>query len=82
MNSQILLSRDTFRESVFKRDKYTCVICGKEAKDAHHIIDRKLFKDGSQGYFIDNGASLCSSCHIDAENWKKANINYNNNGHY
>lgn len=60
-----LLTRDEFREGVFKRDMYKCVICGDEAKDAHHIIERRLFHDG--GYYLDNGASLCSKHHIEAE---------------
>lgn len=60
-----LLTRDTFRESVFKRDNYNCIICNKPAKDAHHIIERRLFSDG--GYYIDNGASLCEEHHIEAE---------------
>lgn len=62
---QILLIRDDFREGVFKRDSYKCVICGNEAKDAHHIIERRLFSDG--GYYLDNGASLCEKHHIEAE---------------
>lgn len=57
--------RDKFRESVFKRDDHVCVVCSKPAKDAHHILERRLFPDG--GYFIDNGASLCEKCHIKAE---------------
>lgn len=61
----ILLSRDVFREGVFKRDDYKCVVCKQPAVDAHHILDRKLFDDG--GYYLDNGASLCEKCHIDAE---------------
>ncbi len=61
----ILLDRDTFRESVFKRDNHKCVICGEPAKDAHHIIERRLFSDG--GYYINNGASLCETHHILAE---------------
>lgn len=61
----MVLTRDTFRSSVFKRDNYRCVICNKKAADAHHIIERRLFDDG--GYYIDNGASLCSDCHIKAE---------------
>jgi hypothetical protein len=59
------LDRDTFRESVFKRDGHKCIVCGKEAADAHHIMERRLFPDG--GYYIDNGASLCPECHIKAE---------------
>ena len=33
-----IISRDEFREGVFKRDGHKCVICGQPAKDAHHII--------------------------------------------
>lgn len=60
-----LLTRDEFRESVFKRDLNTCVMCNGPAVDAHHIIDRKQFTDN--GYYINNGVSLCSKHHIDAE---------------
>lgn len=61
----ILLTREQFKELVFKRDGYKCLVCKEPADDAHHIIERKLFLDG--GYFIDNGASVCSDCHIKAE---------------
>lgn len=56
-----LLSRELFKEFVFKRDKYTCIFCSKQAEDAHHIIDRKLFIDG--GYYLNNGASVCHDHH-------------------
>jgi len=60
-----LLTRGDFRGAVFERDKCKCVVCGKPANDAHHILDRKLFEDG--GYYIDNGVSLCHRCHVLAE---------------
>lgn len=60
-----LLSRDDFRKAVFERDGYKCVVCGQPAKDAHHIIERRLWPNG--GYYLANGASLCSACHILAE---------------
>jgi hypothetical protein len=60
-----LMTRDQFRNAVFERDDHKCVICEDKAKDAHHIMDRRLFSDG--GYYLDNGASLCESHHIDAE---------------
>ena len=60
-----LLTRDEFRNNVFKRDNHSCVMCKKEAKDAHHIIERRLFSDG--GYYLNNGASLCEEHHILAE---------------
>ena len=65
METNVLLTRDEFRESVFKRDSHKCVICGQPAKDAHHIIERRLFTDG--GYYLNNGASLCEKHHIEAE---------------
>lgn len=60
-----LLSRDDFREQVFARDNNMCVFCGLPAVDAHHIIERRLWVDG--GYYIDNGASVCSKHHIECE---------------
>lgn len=60
-----LLSRDHFRNQVFARDGNKCVICGKPAVDAHHILERRLFPDG--GYYLGNGASLCEEHHIKAE---------------
>lgn len=60
-----LLTRDDFRQGVFARDKHRCVICGAEGKDAHHIIERRLFDN--VGYFLDNGATLCENHHILAE---------------
>lgn len=60
-----LLTRDEFRAAVFERDKNQCVICYKDAQDAHHIIERRLWDDG--GYYLDNGASLCGEHHMMAE---------------
>ena len=65
MKKQVLLTRDQFREGVFERDKHKCVMCNEPAQDAHHIIERRLWDDG--GYYLDNGASLCGTCHIQAE---------------
>lgn len=57
-----LLSRDEFRELTFKRDHHTCVFCEKPAQDAHHIVERRLWPD--QGYYLENGASVCDVHHI------------------
>lgn len=64
-----LLSRDDFRNGTFERDRFQCVVCGAPAVDAHHIIERRLFKAAHEkgGYFLDNGASLCEKHHIEAE---------------
>jgi hypothetical protein len=60
-----LLTRDAFRAGVFQRDGNLCVICKKDGQDAHHIMERRLFADG--GYYLENGATLCGQCHIEAE---------------
>lgn len=57
--------RRQFRDQVFKRDGYKCVVCGfqsspQEAEhelDAHHITPRESFPNG--GYVKENGVSLC-----------------------
>lgn len=60
-----LLTRDEFRENCLSRDKGLCVVCGEKGVDVHHIIERRLFPDG--GYYMGNGATLCSECHLKAE---------------
>src|SRR5258706_10285308 len=71
-NQSELLDRDTFRESVLRRDGYKCVVCGRlDPLDAHHIVERRLWEDG--GYYMQNGATLCDDrggsigCHKRAE---------------
>lgn len=63
--AELLLTRDAFREGVFARDRYKCVVCGEPAVDAHHLIERRLWDDG--GYYLSNGVSLCSEHHLAAE---------------
>jgi hypothetical protein len=60
-----LLSREQFRNAVFSRDGGLCVVCKAEAKDAHHLLERRLWPDG--GYYLENGVSLCSEHHLQAE---------------
>ncbi len=72
--------RKEFKESVFERDNYTCVICGhgpfsdlaEQEFDTHHITDRSEMPNG--GYVRENGITLCKesnsseeSCHMKAE---------------
>lgn len=65
--------RQNFRDTCFKRDKYSCVMCGFKSSlehalqdlDCHHVTDRSLLPQG--GYVAANGISLCSSCHEKAE---------------
>lgn len=63
--------RETFRNSVFKRDKNTCKVCDKkhintDELDAHHITDRSEMPNG--GYVKENGISVCKEdCHFKVE---------------
>jgi predicted restriction endonuclease len=60
-----LLTREQFRDKVFKRDKFHCIFCSSTQISAHHILDRKLFSNG--GYYLDNGASVCDEHHWSCE---------------
>jgi hypothetical protein len=65
-----LLSRSEFRQQTLARNGGVCVAprCMSLAVDAHHILNRRLFTgDAEGGYFLENGAGLCSSHHLDAE---------------
>ena len=71
--------RDTFRTSVFQRDKNTCQVCYKihdnvDTLDAHHITDRSEILNG--GYVKENGITLCDTdtgCHMKAEQFHLGN---------
>jgi len=73
MGSEKKAVRKTFRDTVFKRDRFRCVMCDMKSSketaeqdlDAHHITDRKLMPNG--GYVKENGISLCPDCHQKAE---------------
>lgn len=66
---ETLLTRTGFRDRVFLRDGYRCVICRAAGQDAHPILERRLFSDPTElgGYYLDNGATLCAEHHIQAE---------------
>lgn len=58
--------RSNFRNGVFQRDEDKCKICkSRENIAAHHITDRNEMPNG--GYILENGITLCPSCHFKAE---------------
>lgn len=68
--------RANFRNEVFKRDNYTCKLCGiyntnPDWFDAHHITDRSEIPNG--GYVKENGITVCKdgndSCHMKCEKY-------------
>jgi len=54
-----------FKKSVFKRDKYCCMICGKTGRkaklNAHHLNSFNKYPE--QSLDIDNGITLCQYHH-------------------
>lgn len=62
-----LLAREEFRRQVLGRDAGRCCVpsCINPAADAHHIVERALWPDG--GYYLDNGAAVCTEHHLAAE---------------
>ena len=64
------MTRQEFKSAVFAVTKGKCCVpgCNCDAVDAHHILDRHLWKD--YGYRMSNGAALCAEHHLDAENGK------------
>jgi len=60
-----------WRLKIFKRDRYTCQLCGKTggSLQAHHIISK--YKYPSKIYEINNGITLCYNCHNKLHKEKK-----------
>jgi hypothetical protein len=59
-----------WRESVFKRDGYTCILGGKKHGNklqAHHI--KSFSKFPKLRFKIANGITLCIGCHRETENY-------------
>ena len=52
-----------WRESIFKKDDFTCQCCLKRGCDlnAHHILNFSDYED--LRYDINNGITLCENCH-------------------
>lgn len=74
--------REKFRNDVFKRDNFTCHVCGLQRPeselDAHHITDRNEMPNG--GYVKENGITVCNvssieekSCHMMVEEFHISN---------
>jgi len=64
-----------WRKKVFERDNFTCQKCGDDIGgnlQAHHI--KKFSKHPELRYDVNNGVTLCTTCHIEAHAKKKLDI--------
>ncbi len=62
-----------WRNAVLTRDNYTCKKCGAtESLICHHIIDRYEYPELTLD--VDNGITLCRSCHMKTHDELKPNI--------
>ena len=56
------------RGKIYERDKFNCVVCGKNGVQVHEIIPRSAFGKSTmhQCYEEKNRVCLCPSCHSEA----------------
>lgn len=82
-----------WRLSVFKKDNFTCVMCGKTKTyfEADHYPKRfidiintnniKTFQEAEnckELWDVKNGRTLCKKCHLETITWGKQKIKYKN----
>lgn len=91
VTSEIRKQRNSYkyqqwRKSVFNRDNYTCVECGARSKkgtsvylEADHIKPFAHFPESR--FDIENGRTLCRSCHSKTDTYKTKSKKVFNNQH-
>jgi len=71
IHSRIRESREykVWRTSVFRRDNFTCLLCGTKKRPFHadHIKPFAYFPE--LRFVLENGRTLCVPCHKQTETW-------------
>lgn len=64
-----------WRDDIFSRDSWTCQNCGEKGGclHPHHIKPKHAFPELI--FDIDNGITLCKSCHMKTESWGRTSGN-------
>jgi len=55
--------RNKFRRIIRKRDNYICILCGVHQEKLSRALDVHHINHDSNLHLLQNGISLCSSCH-------------------
>jgi len=81
LNHLLRTSKDwvRWRLEVFERDKFTCQKCNKKGIyiEPHHIVTVKECRENNKldlVFDVNNGLTLCRTCHLETHNWKIKNI--------
>ncbi len=64
-----------WRAAVFSRDNGRCRVCGGRGEEVHHIVT--WAKDPIKRYDINNGMTLCKSCHEKTGSYYKPKAKFN-----
>jgi 5-methylcytosine-specific restriction endonuclease McrA len=72
----------SWRDKIYKRDQYTCIVCGKQRHlQAHHVKAMSIILrnngiksfDGAikcdEIWDVNNGQTLCETCHVKTDNY-------------